>query len=592
MSHEPSSPQSVSLAGSPLDLEALALDHDIVGRRTELRAIYACLRTGRHPLLEGPVGVGKTALARAVAEGMGRGFVRVDGDGRYSESKLVGHFDPPGVLERGYHPDLFIPGPLVRAMQEGALLFVNELNRMPEGVQNVLLPALDESVVLVPHLGAVRAAPGFGLIATQNPAEFVATGQLSEALLDRFELVRLDYQDDVEERRIVQQQCRFGPSTGLVASAVELVRATRTDPRIRRGASVRAAIAIADLATALDNDLKAAADLALPTRIELADARRTPVADVLRDLLDQIEKKKADGPTDQVLGSSSDASVRTPDNHKGNSSPTGGGASDRHIQLDELPDGWEAASQYHRLKRTLPRHLRREVENRAVDTIVRRAQELLRHASRPSRSVLHSFPEEGDLDLEATLESPRPWGPDDIRVRRVLPRNADVVAILDMSLSMTGEKVALTALACAILKLRLEHLAVVQFDTEAQVLVRVGEDVHVRELVRRILTVPAQGYTNIEAGLVRGLDELQRARHRERVGILMTDGIANTGSDPVQAAALYPRLHVVQVGTEEKQGTRTCTAMADAGSGRRYRAIIYAQLPTVVRQLVRDCFHA
>lgn len=265
---------------------------------------------------------------------------------------------------------------------------------------------------------------------------------------------------------------------------------------------------------------------------------------------------------------------------------------DRHIQVDELPEGWQAASQYHRLKRTLPRSLRREVEARAVDAIVRRAMDLLRHASRPARSTVHPFPAEGELDLAATLEAPRPWRAQDIKVRQTLPRNADVVAILDMSLSMTGEKVALTALACAILKLRLEHLGVVQFDTDARVLVRVGETVHVRELVRRILTVPAQGYTNIEAGLMCGLRELQRARHRERVGILMTDGIANTGGDPVDAAAGWPRLHVVQVGSEEQQGTRTCTAMAHAGRGRRYRAIIYAQLPTVVRELVRDCFHA
>ena len=278
------------------DPDILAVDHGIVGRRGELRAIHACLITGRHPLLEGPVGVGKTALARAVAAGMGRGFVRVDGDGRYSESKLVGHFDPPGVLERGYQPDLFIPGPLVEAMRAGALLFVNELNRMPEGVQNVLLPALDEGVVQVPHLGAVHAESGFGLVATQNPAEFVATGHLSEALLDRFELVRLGYQDASQEHVIVQQEARCAPTAGLVAQAVALVRATRSDPRIRRGASVRAAIAIADLATVLEGDIAAAAALALPTRIELADARRTPMPDVLRDLVDQQQKKRPSNP--------------------------------------------------------------------------------------------------------------------------------------------------------------------------------------------------------------------------------------------------------------------------------------------------------
>ena len=132
----------------------------------------------------------------------------------------------------------------------------------------------------------------------------------------------------------------------------------------------------------------------------------------------------------------------------------------------------------------------------------------------------------------------------------------------------------------------------VQFDTQARALVRLGESVHVRELVRRILTVPAQGYTNIEAGLKVGLDALSNSRRRDRVGIVMTDGIANTGGNPVDIAGEYPRLHVVQIGSMERQGTRTCTAMAKAGRGRRYCAIIYPQLPTVVRQLVRDCFSA
>ena len=265
-------------------LDQIALEHRIVGRRDELRAVLACLSTGRNVLLEGPVGVGKTAIARAITQGVGRGWHRVDGDGRYTEAKLVGHFDPPGVLARGYLPELFVPGPLIDAMQEGAILFLNELNRMPEGVQNVLLPALDEGVVHVPHLGTIQAAPGFALIATQNPAEFVATGQLSEALLDRFELVRLGYQGAEEEEEIVRQEGRAGAIDELIRAAVALVRATRCDPRIRRGASVRAAVAIADLATALDGDLMAAAALALPNRIELLDPREHPFEEVLADL--------------------------------------------------------------------------------------------------------------------------------------------------------------------------------------------------------------------------------------------------------------------------------------------------------------------
>lgn len=257
---------------------------------------------------------------------------------------------------------------------------------------------------------------------------------------------------------------------------------------------------------------------------------------------------------------------------------------------ESLPDGWEAATQFHKLKRTLPRHLRAEVEDRAVAAILERARALVRHAARPTVGRVEGWPAEGELDLDATLEQPRPWAAGDLQVARTAPREADVVLILDMSLSMTGEKIALVALAAAILRLKVERLAVVSFDTHAHALVRLAEAAPVREVVRRILRVPAQGYTNIEAGLLCGLERLREGSQRERVGVLMTDGVANVGAEPSAAARRFPRLHVVQVGPEEPQGTRACARMAEAGRGRVYRAVLYQQLPGVMRVLVRQCF--
>ena len=276
---------------TPFDLTRLQQTRDVVGRTLELQLAGACVRAGRHILLEGPVGVGKTFLALTLARALGRPVFRVDGDGRFTEQKLVGHFDPPRVLREGYKADTFIPGPLVSAMRAGGVLFINELNRMPEGVQNVLLPVLDERTLVLPLLEPVVASPGFLVIATMNPREFVATGHLSEAMLDRFELVVLDYQSEEEEREIVRRLVRPPVPESLVTGAVALVRATRSHPSIQRGASVRAAVAIVEIARHLEGDdaIQRAAAVALPARIEVDDTGDVDAAGLVRELA--AEKK-------------------------------------------------------------------------------------------------------------------------------------------------------------------------------------------------------------------------------------------------------------------------------------------------------------
>jgi MoxR-like ATPase len=262
----------------------------LVGRKRELAQVRACLAARKNVLLEGPVGVGKTHLALIAAGEQKRMIFRVDGDNRYSEQKLTGWFDPPTVIKKGYSAAAFVPGPLVDAMKSGGVLFINELNRLPEGVQNVLLPAIDERMILVPRLGEIRAKEGFLVIATQNPKEFVATSHLSEAILDRFELVILDYQSEEEEIGIVQDKVKLTEKMDLLPiAAVRLARFTRAHPRIRRGASIRAAISVTEIAAALmksgaslEEAFVGAALMALPTRIEIereAETSQSPRAE-------------------------------------------------------------------------------------------------------------------------------------------------------------------------------------------------------------------------------------------------------------------------------------------------------------------------
>ena len=267
-------------------------EHGIVGRADELSLALAVLQSGRHLLLEGPVGVGKTTVALAVCRHLGRPTIRVDGDDRYTESKLTGWFDPALVLKQGYQSEAFIEGPIVQAMRRGAVLFINELNRMPESVQNVLLPALDERYLILPQVGEIRAAPGFLVLATQNPVEYIATGHLSEALKDRFEHVALAYQSADEEQAIVAAQTGHA-SLDLVREAVAIVRETRVHPKFRKGASVRAAIAMVAIARHLSGPdaLLRAAVAALTTRVELRDDAETTLATVLGEIHDALKKK-------------------------------------------------------------------------------------------------------------------------------------------------------------------------------------------------------------------------------------------------------------------------------------------------------------
>jgi MoxR-like ATPase len=253
----------------------------LVGREDELRKIVACLTSNRSVLLEGPVGVGKTHLAIAATGRANRKVFRIDGDSRYTEQKLTGWFDPPTVMKRGFVKEAFTDGPLVEAMRTGGILFINELNRLPEGVQNVLLPALDEKKISLPRLGEVVARPEFMVIATQNPKEFVATSHLSEAILDRFELISIDYQTEDEEftivHRSIEDKLDIESGADLIAkAAVRLARITRGHPKIRRGASIRAALSVAELTAVFlrggsefRNAFLDAALMALPTRIEM-----------------------------------------------------------------------------------------------------------------------------------------------------------------------------------------------------------------------------------------------------------------------------------------------------------------------------------
>lgn len=272
----------------------------IIGRSDELRKALVCIAAGKHILIEGPVGVGKTAIAEALSKHFGRKIFRIDGDERYTEQKIVGWFDPPLVMVKGYSDETFIKGPLVQAMSKGGFLFINELNRMPEGTQNVLLPAMDEGQAVVPNMGILKAENGFLIIATQNPEEYIGTSRLSEALRDRFVSILLNYQSEEEETHISRKETG-SEDVDLISLAVKIVRKTREEALFRRGSSIRGAIDLIAIVNEsvrqpineLDEEklrwlMNWAAVMALSSKVEIREGSIDKTIEVLGHVVDEV----------------------------------------------------------------------------------------------------------------------------------------------------------------------------------------------------------------------------------------------------------------------------------------------------------------
>ena len=221
---------------------------DIIGQDKVKESLKSALLSGRHIILVGPPGIGKTTLAKSIAKILGKKtpFVRVQGSPDLTVEDLLGDIDPVKALKFGpLSIEAFTKGKIFKA--DKGIMFFDELNRCTEKVQNSLLQVLEERKATIGSYD-IDFDIDFIFIGTMNP-EDTSTEKLSDVLLDRFDLVYMHYPETIgiETEIILKKGNKINGvsvSESLLELMVHFVRLLREDKNLEKKPSVRASLGL------------------------------------------------------------------------------------------------------------------------------------------------------------------------------------------------------------------------------------------------------------------------------------------------------------------------------------------------------------
>lgn len=295
-----------------------AIEQRIVGKGDVIDKLIAAFLAEGHVLLEDVPGVGKTSLAKALADSVALSFARIQCTPDTMPSDITG----VSIFNSKDQSFQVVPGPVVNN-----IVLVDELNRTSPKTQSALLQVMEENQVTIDGKEISVPSP-FMVIGTQNPMEMAGTYPLPEAQLDRFMMkLSVGYPnadasndmvsrflegqlhqetkpvlsgEDINEMR--KQVKAVTIKDNLRDYAVNIVEATRNNAEVACGASPRALLSLLRCAQALafmsdreyciPEDIAEAAKLTLPHRIILtseAKLSRTTKEFLITSILQQVK---------------------------------------------------------------------------------------------------------------------------------------------------------------------------------------------------------------------------------------------------------------------------------------------------------------